>query len=185
MKNFDFETLKALTIPEGEVIKIERGNEVLWEKVLFKNWARYSINADGTIYNNGLGYKEGYRVRSGGTEAANATSTITGYIPIKGGEFVEIYGVDFFHANSDNAINVSDSSFENLGQIVANYATAGYGIFADEYRAYCFNTVTQKGNGAYRWVAPPADSGIAYIRVTARTTNGAGLIVAVNQEIPV
>ena len=64
-----FSDLKSLTVPEGEVTKIAVGGVTIWENM--KNWVKFSTEADGvTIYNGGLGYKNGYRVRSGGAEAA-------------------------------------------------------------------------------------------------------------------
>lgn len=182
----DFSKLKSLKIPEGVVTKITNPTEVMWEAVVFKNWARYSINTDKTIYNNGLGYKSGYRIRSGGAEGTGSTASCTGYIPVKGGDIVRVAGVNFLNSTSSNAINAYDSNFTHLGQVVANYANAGYGIFAVDatYQNYCFSTVVQEKAGVYKWVVPPSASGIAYVRVTGNTANGEDLIVTVNQEIP-
>ena len=179
---------KEITIPEGKVIKITDSNGVvLWKKPeLLKNWVPYSINSDGTIYNNGLGYKEGYRVRSGGAETTQSTSTITGFIPLRGGDVVRISGADFMSQKygAGNAINVSDESFTNIGQVVTNMAGSGYGIFASTYASYGFASVVQESEKVYKWVAPPSED-IKYMRITAETKNGDGLIVSVNQEIPV
>ena len=65
----DFSKIKSVTIPEGRVKKILQGAVVLW-KSGFKNWVFNSLESGGNaIYNNGLGYKIGYRIRSGGAEA--------------------------------------------------------------------------------------------------------------------
>ena len=45
-----------------------------------------SIDTDGSIYNDGLGYKTGYRLNSAGEETISTTSAITGYIPYENGD---------------------------------------------------------------------------------------------------
>lgn len=152
-----------------------------------KNWVKYSTESDGTtIYNGGLGYKDGYRVRSGGAEATNDYSTVTGYIPAKAGDVIRIGGANFAGTTTSNAINVSDASFTNIGQVVGNVST-GYGIFASTYSSYGYASVVEESTGIFKWVVPP-DSSIAYIRVTAETysdgsAHGENLIVTVNEEI--
>ena len=180
-----FNNANALAIPEGDVIKIECNGVVLWEKpASYKNWVKYSTEADGvTIYNGGMGYKDGYRVRSGGAEGTNAAASCTGYIPIKAGNIVRLSGYDVEMADTSNAINVFDSAFTNLGQIVGNYPNGGYGIFQESYQAYRWNSIIENPSGVYCWVVPP-HSGIAYMRVTGRTMgDGSKMIVTVNEEI--
>lgn len=183
----DFSTVKKVTIPEGEVKQIAKDGVVLW-KSGYKNWVRYSTESDGTtIYNGGLGYKNGYRIRSGGVEGENARTTCTGFIPVKGGDIVRISGCDFTGANNGNAINVSDSSFANTGQFTM--LTAAYGILAAgaAYGDYNHTSVVEETAGVWKWVVPPAASGVAYIRVSAwnstATYPGENLIVTINEEI--
>ena len=54
------------------------------------NRVNLSINPDGTIYNGGLGYKRGYRLRSGGAEVEFETGMCSGYIEVKPGDVVVI-----------------------------------------------------------------------------------------------
>ena len=54
------------------------------------NRVNLSINPDGTIYNGGLGYKRGYRIRSGGAELEFETGVCSGYIEVKPGDVVAI-----------------------------------------------------------------------------------------------
>lgn len=182
-----FTNTQALVIPEGEVVKIDVDGVVLWELVTesYKNWVKYSTESGGTtIYNGGLGYKNTYRIRSGGAEAySSANVTCTGFIKATSNDVVRISGADFLVATVENAINVSDSSFTNIGQIVGNSST-GYGIFQNtQFKNYNFSSVVEEITGVYRWVIPP-NSNVEYIRVTAKT-NGKGedLIVTINQEI--
>lgn len=181
----DFRELKKLTIGGVDLVQLFI-NGVQVFKAGYKNWVKYSTESDGvTIYNGGLGYKNGYRIRSGGAEAAQDTASCTGFIPVKGGDIVRISGVDFSKGLVDNAVNVSDSGFTNIGQMTPSYHNAGYGIFAVNapYQAYCFDSVVKESDGVWKWVLPPATSGVAYIRVTGYTKDGSNLIVTVNEEI--
>ena len=92
MKDFDFGTLKALSILEGDVIKIERGNEVLWEKAAeFTNLLPLATDKDRTTILNGVGYKTGYRLSSSsGGESAMSGMCVSGFIPAKVGDVIEI-----------------------------------------------------------------------------------------------
>lgn len=148
---------------------------------LLTNAVVLSIDKNGNIYNGGLGYKNGYRVRSGGAEAEDGTGVCSGYIAVNPGDTVQISGYDITAVQSSNAINVSNAAFENLGQIVANYADAGYGIFAagTAYQSYCWNSGVVS-NGTYTWTVPPEESGIAYIRVSGYNIDGSKLTVIIN-----
>lgn len=177
----NFSGVKSVTIPEGSVKKITASGVVLWEKKGFTNLVPLSTEADGkTIYNGGLGYKSGYRIRSGGAESHTGTSSCSGFIPVKPLSIVRVGGCTY-SANTQTAINVSDSTFTNLGQMVGN-SSYGYGIMAETAnKPYNRDSVVQKDN-YWEWVVPP-DNRIAYIRVTGETSDGSKLIVTVDEEI--
>ena len=179
----DFSNVKKIAIDGKEVKKIEINGVIAWQGG-YTNLIPTSINADGTIYN-GTGYKEGYRVRSGGAEGAQNNATCSGYIPVKAGDIVRVSGINFFYDTSSNAINVSDSNFTNLGQLVANNAKWNYGIFTNEggYYDYGWYSVVEESTGVYKWVVPPATSKVAYIRITGYTMDGEKMIATVNEEI--
>lgn len=186
--DMDFSTVKSIVIPEGQVKQITSNGAVLW-KSGYKNWVRYSINADGTIYNNGLGYKNDYRVRSGGTETTSIGGCCTGFIPVSPGEAVYVSGVPWFTGvSAANALNAADSSFTNIGQFTMGQ-NAKYGIFASAYSAYAASSVVEVSSGVWKWIVPPAASGVAYIRISGYNANntakplGADLIVTINEEI--
>lgn len=176
----DFANLKSLIIPEGEVKEIYSGDVLLW-KGGYTNLVPLSTEADGvTIYNGGLGYKDGYRIRSGGAEGAISVGSCTGFIKATSGDVVRLsgYGIDDLSVN--NAINVSDINRNNLGQIVGNN-TNSYGCFAGT--GINWNSVISEGNGVYYWIVP-AGYGIEYIRVSGFTdADGSKMIVTVNEEI--
>lgn len=184
MANLDFSQIKEVVIPEGKVSRIEIDGAVVW-KDGYTNLVPLSINADGSIYNNGLGYKNGYRIRSNGAEGTNSNTACTGFIPVSGGDVIRISGCNYTYAQNGNAINVSDGSFANIGQFTM--LPAQYGIFASGYTAYSYGSVVQESDGIWKWVVPPAASGVAYIRISAydnvNGSPGARLIVTVNEEI--
>lgn len=174
----NFKNVKKVTIPEGKVKRILSGSTVLW-KGGYTNWVPLSTTEDGkTIYNGGLGYKNSYRVRSGGAETSNDNSSCTGFIPVKPLSIIRIAGCNLT-ASVDSAINVADASFANIGQVAGS---GNYGIFASTYKAYNNTTMTQK-DGYWQWVVPPEASGVKYIRVTGFTKRGSELIVTVDEEI--
>lgn len=179
----DFSEIKSVTIPEGEVKQIAIGDTVIWNDG-YTNLVPLSTEADDTtIYNGGLGYKNGYRLRSGGAEGASTNASHTGYIPIKPNDIVYLSGYNAMYANAENAINVYDESHTNIGQITKNVPAAGYGIFESIYAAYCWDSIVENPTGVYKWVVPPHE-GIAYIRVTGMTrANGSSMVVTVNEEI--
>lgn len=181
----DFSKFKKLTIGGVELKQLFINGVQVW-KAGYKNWVKYSTESDGvTIYNGGLGYKNGYRVRSGGAEGATTGGSCTGFIPVKGGDVVRFSGWDMAAQNNENAVNVSNSEFENIGQ----FAGAGeYGIFADAYKAYSRSSMVLEKTGIWKWVVPPAASGVAHIRVSGLTNPSyvgsyADMIVTINEEI--
>lgn len=168
--------------PFGASVIITVNEEIVLQYI---NQVPFSIDPNGSVYNDGLGYKSGYRVRSGGAEAVLQRGSCTGYISAKGEDVVRVSGCDFNTEETANAINVYDESFTTLGQIVGNYAEAGYGIFAygAAYQStHNFNSVVEESPGIWRWTIPP-ESSIAYIRVTGATPDGSTLIVTINEEI--
>lgn len=178
----DFQNLKKLTIGGVELKQLFINGIQVW-KSGYKNWARFSTESDGkTIYNGGKGYKDGYRVRSGGAEGATERGSCSGFIPVEGSDVVRFSGWDMSVAANENAINVADSSFANIGQTTG---LGYYGIFQSGYSAYTLEkSLVQEKTGIWKWVAPPAASGIAYIRVSGYTMgDGSKMIVTINEEI--
>ena len=171
------------------VVLTESGKKTLWELITYTNQVPLSIGTDKKIYNGGLGYKNGYRIRSGGAEGALSCSAHTGFIPVKAGDVIRIGGLNFGSAHSHgSAMNVANSSFTNIGQF--SMQSGEYGIFTESaYRAYSKSSVVQEKTGVWKWVVPPAASGVAYIRVscnmydTSKAADGSKLIVTINEEI--
>ena len=152
---------------------------------LLTNKIALSIDESGAIYNGGLGYKNGYRVRSGGTEQETQYGACTGYIEVKEGDIVRISGMPWFTGTSSaNALNVANNSFTNIGQFTTGQ-NATYGIFTEStWAQYAASSVVEEQTGVWKWVVPPAESGIAYIRISAidpsSATTGKDLVVTIN-----
>ena len=182
----DLRNLKKLTFGGVELRQLFINGVLAWQGG-YKNWVKHSTESDGTtIYNNGLGYKDGYRVRSGGAEAEHSPGSCTGFIPLKAGDTLRIWPA-FIGRNTDNAINFADGNFTNLGQIVDT--GTGYGICEGNSALYKSTVV----NGVSTLTLTSShDPNIRYVRITnlinhssAQMTSGAEMIVTVNEEIEV
>lgn len=183
----DFSKFKKLTIGGVELKQLFINGIQVW-KSGYKNWVKYSTEADGvTIYNGGLGYKDGYRIRSGGAESAQYYGTITGFIPFKKGDVLRIYP-KFTGQNTINTINFADSNFGNLGQI--NDSGAAYGICATNRDNYLTQVIDGVSTLTY---GDSIDQSIRYIRIThfildnagvqSEIKSGSEMIVTINEEI--
>lgn len=173
------------TIYDGvESISIPKTDGALANFVLksYTNKVPISINADGTIYND-VGYKEGYRIRSGGAEGAQADGVCTGYIPFKAGDTLKIYpalGVDY---PTTACINFSDGSFTNLGQSNQNNnAGTQYGICSGNAQ-YFVPTIVDGASVLTLDPNAPNASEIQYVRITHTlmvVSSGTDIIVTVD-----
>ena len=182
-----FKNVKKWAVLAGVVKKLTCADVTLWQDAP-KNWVKYSTEADGvTIYNGGLGYKDKYRVRSGGAEASQGEASCTGFIPVQPGDVIRISGALFSNASTSNAINVSTSDYTNVGQLTPSYPEGGYGWMATFFLDHSWKSVVEESTGVWRWVVPPKHvevGEVKYIRVTGRTNgDGSKLIVTKNEEI--
>ena len=179
----DFSNVKSLTIPECEVVEISVDGTVIW-KGGYTNLVPLSTEADGkTIYNGGLGYKEGYRVRSGGAEEELDKAVCTGFIPFVKGDKLYIFPA-FTKKNTHNAINFYNSAYENIGQVTDSGAR--YGICANG-AVGVFNTTLVNGISVLDLSAVTVSGveDIAYVRITNDfgLASGAEMIITKNEEI--
>ena len=182
-----FENVKALSIPEGIVTKIESLGKILWQAIAYKNWIPYSVDTNGSPYNGGLGYKIGYRVRSGGVEAPLDGQACSGFMPCKGGDVLRFGFSNFASVWTDDNIlntylNFSDNSKTNLGQMTSQ--PANYGIFEkmpNEYKNI------KKVNGFWEYTVVDGYN-IGFVRFTiphkdSTHNDPTKFIVTVNEEI--
>lgn len=173
----DFSTVKSVTIPEGKVKQITKDGVVLW-KGGYKNQVPISLDTDGSIYN-GIGYKDGYRLSSSGAEKTSDYSTVTGYIPVTGGEVIRINFPWHSTTSALNYICAYDASFGFLyaGNSDGNYSSASI-----------FSSVVQDGDVTVITLKNVAN--MAYIRLSYYggadgnlNVTGADLIVTLDEEI--
>lgn len=182
----DLTRMKKLTVDGVDLKTLAIHGVQVW-KSGYKNWVPYSVDADGNIYNNGLGYKDGYRVRSGGAEVAEETTACTGFIPFQVGDVLRIYP-PFRGLNVVNAINYADVEFKNLGQITGS---GSYGICSG--KKTIFWPVTDEDGVSVLHLTTELAAEVAYIRVTNQigesssyqplVTTGSEMVVTVNEEI--
>jgi hypothetical protein len=181
-------TVTPETLVEGTIAFNSAGEQIIGTLVIsggYTNQVPISINADGTIYNV-IGYKTGYRVRSGGAEGVQASAICTGFIPFKLGDTLRIKPALGTIYNTTACINFSDGSFTNLGQSNQN-GSAGvqYGICSGNTQ-YFVPTIIDGVSVLTLDPAAPSASKIKYIRIThddAECTRGENIIVTVNEEI--
>lgn len=173
---------KSLTVPEGKVKKITSGGAVLWKSGP-KNLVKYSTEADGvTIYNGGLGYKDNYRVRSGGAEQSGVdyNASCTGFIPYVKGDKLYI-SPPFNGYNASNAINFYDASFACLGQITDDGSS--YGICVNNGSKFKTKVVNGVSVLDLSDNTVSGVSDIRCVRITHHLADGSQMIVTVNEEI--
>jgi len=186
----DFRNLKKLVIDGVELKQLFINGIQVW-KTGYKNWVKYSTEADGvTIYNGGLGYKENARVRSGGAESGSPGALCTGFIPFKKGDILRIYP-QFCGLNTNNTLNFADENFSNLGQY--NDVGSMYGICSSDTTHW--NAIGTETGGITIIDISGVSNGndIAYVRLTHAYTDyndapyyvdsGEELIVTINEEI--
>ena len=93
------------------------------------------------IYNEGLGYKEDYRLGSSGGESANTGSIISGFIPYNG-EVIRAYGSTSFKPDATGYYIVFyDSSFNTKLCAAATRTSSDPGVYFEEIDRRCVFTI--------------------------------------------
>lgn len=183
----DFTKLKKLSIGGVELKQLFIDGIQVW-KAGYKNWVRYSTEADGvTIYNGGLGYKNGYRLSSSGSLSEQSGTTTTGFISVTGTDVIRMGGIPWIPAGpNDGASRVSyisffDASFAVLGSY--NVAVVnGQGV--NTPRGIVTSCVVTTDDNVVTTFEPKFSdvSNIAYVRLNG-WGDGANMIVTINEEI--
>ena len=179
----DFSGVKAIAIPEGDVVKIELGGTILWKREPV-NLVPTSIDTDGSVYQR-AGYISGYRLSSSGGLSSQHNTVTTGFIPFKAGGIVRMAGVSWTQNVGYCYQAFYDSSFTLLGS-----HSIGAGTFegAAKYQRGNVSGATRITieNGVTTFV--PAFSSnadkVAYFRLNGYGS-GADMFVTINEEIDV
>ena len=122
---------------------------------------RQSVSFDGTLYNGGTGYKSGYRLNSGGNEAAASGVYCSGFIPMVSTQTIEFEGIELPAASSVGnnyyTIHFYDSTFTRIAK--SQYQAH------DVFHTSSIGSGTTDGSGNYiKTFKPTGVSGLAYIR---------------------
>lgn len=159
----------------------------------YVNRVPISIDTDGSIYNNGLGYINGYRLNSSGGLTAGANSSATGFIPAKKGDIFYLAGAEWFPPKNGDCyysyISFFDENFTKLAHINQYIGTNNeYGISNMAAGSVLVNTkanhsITTDDNGITTFLLDYLDSAdFSYIRISA-ICDGADMVVTVNGRI--
>lgn len=146
-----FSDLKALAIPEGEVVKVECSGSVLWEienELPYTNQVPISIDTDGSIYNR-VGYIGKTRLSSSGSTKENNYTSTTGYIP----------------ASSGDVIRVPAGNFDSGACYVCAY-NSSFGFISAVNYSGSYGGGTVATNGDIKEITLLNNSDIAYVRVS-------------------
>lgn len=153
-----------------------------------------STDSNGAIYNGGLGYKNGFRISSSGGEKANASSFVTGFIPVKAGDVIRFSGA--YIAGEGGILNsymykadrtqVTGSTTIDGGPVYYNPITP-YNFFVntnkERTRALYGPMEIDETNQRVLSMTIPNTGGIAYARFTLNAADGANAIITINEEI--
>lgn len=136
----------------------------------YTNLVPTAINTDGSIYNNGLGYQNDYRMNSSGGTAQLEGACHTGYIEIVPGDIVRSYGSDNIGA-SGGYLAWYDASFANIHIFNGHTGTN--------------LTAEQQADGKYlvTWDTSGLPENTKYVRFSFNKCQGENLIITRNEEI--
>ena len=133
-----------------------------------KNQILSSIESNGTPYNGGVGYKEGYRLNSSGVETALSTGVVSGFIPFNG-QSIELRIPNTIPQDGYAYLHVYDSNFTTIRKTASGETIDGSHhllyLWVEKYGA-----TVEVENGTQKF-SIPAESltieGAKYIRISA------------------
>lgn len=145
----------------------------------YTNVLPLSINADGTPFNNGQGWKHGYKLSAGtGQEDANSSYNVSGYIPVTQSDTFRIKNYGFASpATAYDNICFYDSSFSFLGAFTSSSKANPLSQFVTGGTLVaCIATAATTNFSAEK------KASIAYMRLSFDEINDS-TIVTINEEI--
>lgn len=166
------------------VINVGRGDTrsvAIPDVVTYTNWAKKATESDGvTIYNNGKGYKENYRINSSGTETAAENWTVTGFIPIKKGDIIRFKNCYVYNMTGITTTNRMHFTFYD-GTFAKVEESSTYQVGSPPSSAW---SPVHGDNGDLIQVKIPTSYSktFAYMRITMDEINE-NSIITVNEEI--
>lgn len=179
------DTSKRYVLPDGYVYAWTYSEHI----VESKNHILSSIDSDGTPYNGGKGYKEGYRLNSGGVETSSSTDIIvSGFIPYNG-EDIELRIPNTDTQNNNNYFHIYNSDFSTIkvtsdGTLIdGSYRLLKYWV--SDYDA---TATVESATGTTKYTIPKESiyKNAAYIRVSswaATAVNSSTFDLALNEGL--
>lgn len=151
----------------------------------YTNLVLSSIDTDGSIYN-GIGYKNGTRLSSSGSESTAATAAVSGFIPFTYGQTIRAVGATGEVSNGGMYVGWYDENFGALGTSYLQVLCTGiYGSYTDRsdgLKEAMINTsqiTSANMSDHYAKI-----SSAKYIRISLNPCDGANMIVTLDEEIP-
>lgn len=156
-------------------------NEEIIGVQTFTNQIANAVDESGNPYNNGKGWKPGYRLNSNGEETELAGSAVTGFIPVKFGDVVRFKNFPYVpNENVESSVNyiaIYNANFEPIASASEKFFLAGdyyYRPFTVDADTGCLTLVTLADEYG--------DPGYAYLRISATGLDRTA-VVTVNEEI--
>lgn len=179
-----FSNVKSLSIPEGMVRKIELNGTALWEEsATYKNWAKYAIDANGSLYN-GCGYIADYRLNSSGATVAASGAIHSGYIPFTYGDIIRASGSTAESVTAGGHYFVlCDDTFAVLASTTMSNTTSA-SFYGASYEL--------QDNGFYKITLDTSKAGVntlsviqkaKYFRISFAQCKPGDFVITVNEEI--
>lgn len=166
-------TITATTVDGGFTATYEL---TVSEKVKI-NQLTLATDTSGNLYNDGLGYKEGYRLGSSGNESAQVGCYVTGFIPCKAGQTITFKDFDVNSTNDTGYNYCYIAAYKSDKSLIkSSYSkdvvstTANKGTLATYDTGYVKKVTLNAGGGGQDL------SEMAYIRVSAKDIGAAPTI---------
>lgn len=139
----------------------------------YTNRLPLAVNTDGSVYN-GTGYRDGYRLGSGGTDTNYDGYAVTGYIPCSLGDVIRLANIAFVSGDSNQRISFYAADFTHMAQ--TNGTAAGELLAAVFGSDGNMSQFTVQGFDSYDL------TDVAYFRLCG-TYIGADSVITVNEAI--
>lgn len=145
----------------------------------YTNLIPLSIDSNGAPYNDGQGWKAGYRLNSSGNEVENEKTEITGFISAKYQDILRLYNITFYGEAQSVYLCFYDSSFTFLGyckphnETINSNVTSGIPLDTSDLTSIGFHESNFTGDVTET----------AYIRLCCYEID-ANSIVTINEEVP-
>lgn len=174
----------VLSNPTSDVIITVVAEVAELEPTPDNNLIRKSINADGTPYNNGIGWKTNYRLNSSGAEVATDGIEVTGFMPVNRDDVIYLKGITIPYTGANNIYQYLALYDSNFGKIlspqiasnVGNYGATKYDeennlieVNVEQFLAYYDTTEAER-------------AAVAYFRISAEEISNSS-IITVNELI--